>query len=107
VNNIKSLFNEKIDELGGEPIFYISGMCDNVFKVLLVGNDEREAALKNFSSMFSCHVWGFRTKDFNEQVDEFKLSPVPFELGIRYNMSNVACNHLFLVDRIKFPAEKL
>merc|ERR1712193_337453 len=40
---------------------------------------------KKFSSLFSCHVWGFRTKDFNEQVDEFKLSPVPFELGIRSN----------------------
>lgn len=92
MNNIKSLFNEKIDEFDGEPLFYISGLRSDGFKVLLVGKNEREAALKNYSSIFSCHVWGFRTKDYNEQVDEFKFSQTPLELGIRSN--EVPCSKI-------------
>ena len=107
VNNIKSLFNEKIDEFDGEPLFYISGLRSDGFKVLLVGKNEREAALKNYSSIFSCHVWGFRTKDYNEQVDEFKFSQTPLELGIRSKTYDFASTYLLFVDRTKFPAQKL
>ena len=83
MNNVKQLFITKIDEIGGEPIFYIAGIRNNVVDVQLVSRSNCDKALKSFSAVVSCHVWGFQVKNGGEGLDTFKITPVDAELGIR------------------------
>ncbi|CAG5094435.1 Oidioi.mRNA.OKI2018_I69.XSR.g13553.t2.cds [Oikopleura dioica] len=85
VNNVKSLFQEKHEEFNGEALFYLSGMCNDAFKVSILNKTSKDAAVNEYSSIFSCHIWGFQTKDYNKEMDNFTFSDTPLSLGIRSN----------------------
>jgi hypothetical protein len=82
VNNVKLLLAEKIDELGAEPIYYISSVGDQGVDVRLAGMREMEARMSS-TSIISCHVWGARTRDNGERKAKFNVTSLSREHGIR------------------------
>ncbi|CAG5112994.1 Oidioi.mRNA.OKI2018_I69.chr2.g7145.t1.cds [Oikopleura dioica] len=85
VNVVKRLFQDNVSAFGGEPLYYLSGERNNAIISSVVSAQAKESVLRELSSVYSCHVWGFKTENYCSHEHEFFMSDIPSSIGIRSN----------------------